>query len=232
MNCMDFRRITLAGYEQREGGYRQHKSDCKACAQFYDEAKRFNGRLEKSTRVRTPDDLKSRILLHQSMRLERSYRRMRNLQYALVASMLLAVGLVIGLLHDDNRMNLREAVIHYVATGDTLDSIGPDTDAGEIQSLLSEFGMTVNNELSPVLHAERCRIRKKESLLVQVQGSHGPVMLLFMPADPVTEPIAIEASYFSGLITPCPKGSVAIIGRKGEDIKALQKTVAESVQWF
>jgi hypothetical protein len=229
---MDFRRITLTGYDDHDDGFSQHRSGCRACAQFYEETQRFNGRLEQSTRVRTPDDLKSRILLHQSMRLEKSYRRMRNVQYTLVATVLLAVGLVIGLLHDNNRMNLQEAVINYVATGGTLESIGPDTKAGDIQSLLTEFGMSMSGELSPVLHAERCQIRNKKSLLVQVEGRHGPVMLLFMPADPVSEPIAIEAAYFSGLIAPCPKGSVAIIGKKGEDLKALQKTVAESVEWF
>lgn len=237
MNCMEFRRITLSGPADHDDDYLSHKRDCRSCAIFYEEIQKFDKKLNEASRIQTPEELEYRILLQQSLQREKPLKRLRSIPFALAATLLLAIGLVIGLQENDPDMNLDEAVIHYIATDQNIDRSTRLMQPSETDPLLREFGMAFKGNVNPVNYVERCKIRNKESLLIKIDGSVinsdlDTVILLYMPADPVDMPIAIQAAHFKGVITPCPRGSVAIIGREGEDLREIEEKIRNSIQWI
>lgn len=94
MNCLEFRRLCLAEPATQDTELMQHKRDCAGCAAFASDVNRLNKKLAPALRVDVPA---SRTILRQSLHGDfASHRQQRGL-YALVAGVLLVIGLIAGI---------------------------------------------------------------------------------------------------------------------------------------
>jgi hypothetical protein len=82
-----------------------------------------------------------------------------------------------------------------------------------------------------ITYAQPCVINGKDVPHLVIQGQRGPVTILLMPSERVTEATPIDGDSVKGVILPVGKGSIAIIGDREELLEPIQKSVMNSVTW-
>lgn len=82
-----------------------------------------------------------------------------------------------------------------------------------------------------ITYAQSCMIRDHDVPHLVIQGERGPITILLMPEESITDPQTISGDNINGVILPVGKGSIAIIGAREERLEQVQKRVLESVTW-
>lgn len=82
-----------------------------------------------------------------------------------------------------------------------------------------------------ITYAQSCVINGHRVPHLVIQGERGPVTILLMPEETVSEAISIDGAAVDGVILPVGDGSIAIIGEKGENLDRIETNVRESITW-
>ena len=90
---------------------------------------------------------------------------------------------------------------------------------------------TFERGTSLITYAQPCIINGNSVPHLVIQGQYGPVTILLMPEEHVSEATPIDGVSVKGVILPVGKGSVAIIGDREEQLEPIQKNVVNSVAW-
>ena len=90
---------------------------------------------------------------------------------------------------------------------------------------------TFERGTSLITYARPCIINGNSVPHLVIQGQYGPVTILLMPEEHVSEATPIDGVSVKGVILPVGKGSVAIIGDREEQLEPIQKNVVNSVAW-
>jgi len=231
MNCSEFRRICISTPDTVSEDYRAHKQQCPECAALTEEMGQFDRYLNEAIAIEPPSGLASRILLKQSFSDDKRNRRQSYVVYTLAASLLLAIGVSFGVLQHQGH-SLDEAVIAYIVNDLEPRRSELGIQSNELQQLFGSVGMKVSSNLGAVNYAQRCNIRDQVSLHLVLAGSKGPVTVIVMPEDTIENTIPIEHAYFKGVIVPCPRGSMAIVGEPGEPLEEVETRVRSAVTWL
>jgi hypothetical protein len=64
-----------------------------------------------------------------------------------------------------------------------------------------------------------------------MQGEHGPVTILLMPDEMISDPQVITGESVNGVILPVGDGSIAIFGEREESLDRIERKVLDSVAW-
>ena len=82
-------------------------------------------------------------------------------------------------------------------------------------------------------YAHSCFVRGEWVPHLVVQGERGPVMLLLLPHERVTEPVPLELPEegLAGVIVPLGEGSVAIMGETDESMEPIRERLNAAVEW-
>lgn len=95
MNCLEFRRSIMIEPDTAETKLLVHANECKACASFMREQQDFEHDLRNVTMMPVPEQLASRILLHQGTEANRQLAHQRR-WLATAVSMTLAVAVIMN----------------------------------------------------------------------------------------------------------------------------------------
>lgn len=82
-----------------------------------------------------------------------------------------------------------------------------------------------------ITYARSCVINGHEVPHLVIQGERGPVTILLMPEETISEPQHLEGVSINGVILPVGSGSVAIIGESEESLEKIQQQVLKSATW-
>jgi len=82
-----------------------------------------------------------------------------------------------------------------------------------------------------ITYAQSCKIRGRDVPHLVIQGEHGPVTILLMPDEMVSDPQAITGESVNGVILPVGDGSIAIFGEREESLDRIKRKVLDSVTW-
>ena len=88
-----------------------------------------------------------------------------------------------------------------------------------------------DRETSLITYAQPCVINGHDVPHLVIQGQHGPVTILLMPEENVTEVKSLDGENVKGVILPVGNGSIAIIGDRDELLEPIEKNVVNSVTW-
>ena len=230
MNCLEFRRRCIAEPDCREGDYLEHKAECNSCHTLSVEIDQFDRSLASAIKVQPPSDLASRIMLKQSMLLEKSRHRFNYGMYAMAASVLIMIGITFGF-YTSQKPTLDQAVIAYVTQHLQDSQKATSINEDQLRQLFKSVGLQLNDDLGVVALAERCYVNDTESLHIVLQGEKGPITILIMPHNQLAIQTIVANDYFTGIITPCPKGSLAILGGPGEELESIRQHIQSLVIW-
>ena len=226
MNCLDVRRLLLADPGSEDRDVHVHVRNCPDCAGFLQGLSAFESDLQQAAKLEVPEGLASRIIFKQQSIALQNYNRRRTL--TMVASLMF--GLMVLTYH----------FIAYDPFGikqDSLDQIALQHVKGELHHLEDRYNLSVH-QLNSVLknhgskltalpgrtinYAGSCPIRKNNGVHVVVNGARGPITVLFMTGEFVTQRSELKDQHFKGVIIPTRHGSMAIIGEDPKEIEQLE----------
>ena len=82
-----------------------------------------------------------------------------------------------------------------------------------------------------ITYAQTCVINGRKVPHLVIQGERGPVTILLMPDEMISEAVPLRDEFFEGAILPVGGGSIAIIGEHDENLDKIQESVMNSVTW-
>ena len=236
MNCLEFRRKLLEQPNCSDKEFLEHAATCAECNREHRHALQFESELFRAMDVEPPANLESRILhAVKPGRPQRSPIR-HPLWLASAASVLLLLGVWLSLsphwgLFSAGSPQLVSGVLEHIDNEPQAltarDAIAP----AQLQSLFAQFGASLTDDLGPVRHATRCRMRLQDGIHLVLAGRHGPVTVLIMPGDYLTGSVQVSSSHASGVIIPTDYGSMAVVGTKTEFVEGLVHRLQQAVGW-
>ena len=196
----------------------------------------------------TNDDARFEALLERALRIDvpepgvaaPPVRRSRWPLYAVAASVVLAVGVLVTRLDDaaffPSRDLASDVIVHVhhepMAIEDTPGVVPQPVPSGEFQDVLRSAGVRMTPVQPVVRYAKLCPFRGKMVAHFVVHGSGGPVTVLLLPDEDVPAAIPVEEDGFVGTIVPMEQGgSIAVVGEAGTAVDEIQREVAAAVQW-
>ncbi len=231
MNCIEFRHICISTPDSCDVAYLTHQQECCSCAKFARETGKFNHHLHEAVNVPPPPELAARILLRQSLARDKKSRLNYYLSSGLAACLLLVISMIFITSHTQEP-TLEQAIFAYINNNPQLQVTEHHVQNNELERLFTSVDMKLDGYLGTVNFAMPCYIREQISLHLIVAGSKGPVTVLMMPESTVNETIKVNNTNLYGIIVPCPKGSMAILGMSGEALDQIEKRFRNSVTWI
>lgn len=231
MNCIEFRHICITTPAAADTAYLAHQQECQSCAMFVREMGEFDRHLHEAVNVSPPHGLAARILLRQS--LARDKRSHLNYYFtgALAACLLLVIGVAFVTLHKQEPV-LEQAVIAYLNNNPQSSITERYVQKNELENLFTSVGMKLDGDIGTVIYAKPCYIRNQISLHLILTGSKGTITVIVMPETPVNGIIKVKNANLDGIIVPCPKGSMAILGTSGEALEQVEKHFRNAITWI
>lgn len=88
-----------------------------------------------------------------------------------------------------------------------------------------------DRDASLITYAQTCIINGKRVPHLVIQGEHGPVTILLMPDEKISDVTPLDGVNVQGVILPVGDGSIAIIGDREEALEPIKNNVVNSVTW-
>lgn len=234
MNCEEYREAIAA--EPTFDGGAGHLSECSACQQYRSEILALDDRISRALVLDVPELRLPELPETEADNVVTLADRRRvspPVWLAMAATVLLAavigVRLISGGVEYDS---LGEEVLAHLqhepyalrvsdtpVTNRRLGSVVP----GDVAQMDHSAGL--------ITYAQSCVINGHEVPHLVIQGEQGPVTILLMPEEMISEAIKLSDEFSDGVILPVGNGSIAIIGGRGESLEKIEQSVINSVMW-
>jgi len=219
--CRDARLAIGAEPDAVPPGLAEHLAGCAACSQFQREMIALEANIRRAL-AQAP--VAARI------RPQRRFSAWSG--WALAASILVALlsTLVIWSLRPAETL-AHEVVTHVKGEADSWSSSTP-VPASTVNVILRAAGVALDANSDSVVYARACRFRGHDVPHLIVKTSHGPVTVLILRNEHVGAREAFHESGMTGVITPAPQGSIAVLGRGDADMAEVSEQMRRSVRWL
>lgn len=234
MNCDEYREAITADPSRRDDD--GHADTCAACRDYRAEIEALDAEIAGALALdvpgyalpELPDVDASGVATLPARR-----KRMRPEWFALAATV--AVVAVLGVRMLDPGMGsatLAEQVLAHVdhEPQSLLPTNQPVSDA-ELRAAIPANVSTLDHSAGLVTYVRSCEINGHPVPHLVIQGEAGPVTILLMPEEPVSEAIPLRGEHVNGVILPVGGGSIAIIGTREERLEHIEREVLNSVTW-
>jgi len=159
---------------------------------------------------------------------------------AIAASVLLVVGLVgVNYFGRDPSTVIEQRIV--VALNETMpmydkmvvnQEIDPNIQEN-LHSLMQKVGLKKVGDMGEIYYCETKDINGSTSGIMVMPGKMGAVTVVFLMDKQVKARRSIDSQSMDGMIWPESRGTVAVIGHKGETmIDDIEQRVRNSMQWF
>jgi len=236
VNCLNFRRRWLTVPGARDIALAQHERVCSGCRQFARRGSEFERKLREALSIEVPADLAERIRQRWDSGEQAHKRQLRPLRYALVATLLLVVGLasLFGyefLASDSHEAALHRTIVQHI--NGELDQLYERNEIGmtQVGSLFARFGAELQGDLSRVAFARACRIGRHDGVHMVFKGRRGPVTVFYMDGAYVEDQSRIDGKRFTGVLLSVDAGSIAVVGERGELLAPVVERLKENLHW-
>lgn len=223
MNCLDFRRRLLADPGAIAPELVAHRDSCAACTGFASEQNQHERHLAAALRIAVPEGMQARLLLRQNLAEAQARRR----HLAMAASILITAGTV-GALAWVSQLSpaIDRAVLAHVREEPEHLKANARLSPREVNTALRPLGLTLASAPGEVNYAGICDIRQQPGAHLVVAGRQGPVTVLLLPSEQISSVRRFRDREWRGLIMPVNTGSMAIVGRPGEDLDEIARRLA------
>lgn len=233
--------------DNKDDGYLRHREECIDCARYADTTSALDRKLEDAMRIPVPEDLVNRIKLRQVIQDEQVSRRVRPMQLALAASVLLAVtlGTLFGYqIYSTNQYvsQLAASAVdhtrmerqgnHFVAEHEN-----PLRQKERFKQVLAAFGGSVMDDelaaLGDILHVQVCALDSIHGPVAHavIKGAQGEVTVYYVFGRKLRGREDFEQGQLKGMLVPAGRGNMAIIGDPGERLVAIADKLEHAIAW-
>jgi hypothetical protein len=210
----------------------EHLTTCAECAQFRREMIMLDGNirraLEHGPMTAPPVASVTRISNARAARQAKPSSSWSGWAWAACAAV--ASVLVIWALRPSDTL-AHELVAHVESESDSWSSDHP-IPATRTNDILAKAGVALDMSSDKVVYARNCLFRGHVVPHLVVTTSRGPVTVLLLPHEHVTQRTTFHEDGMTGVITPAPHGSVAILALGSESVDAAAREIQQSVRWL
>jgi hypothetical protein len=223
MNCLEFRRETLADPGRPSEAARAHASQCAACSQFRAETLKLDEAIVAGISVPVPEGFGQRMARNaRGPDVERRRRFM-----ALAASLALGVGIGAGAYVWERDDPLARASIDFVVDEEVNAILtSKPSDFSALQSVARALNVQIP-QVGEVRYIGTCPFQGTIAHHVVVMTEGGKATLLLLPDKAVGEKARASARGLRAVVAPARGGSVAIISG-ASDLARLEQIVNRS----
>ncbi len=234
MNCDDYQLALTENpdFEDKSG----HLQACADCQAFSREIRVLNERIRAAMELPVPPlrmpDLPD-LDLERVVTLEAPRRWSTPAWFAVAATVLLAVFLGVRFAGPDSpAVSLESQVLAHVDHEPMalLPSNSP-VDEAKLQRVVPANVARINHDAGLITFAETCPINGNPIPHLVLQGKTGPITILLMPEEKISETKTLSGERVHGVIVPVGNGSVAIIGTREEPLDEVRENIVNSVAW-
>lgn len=100
-----------------------------------------------------------------------------------------------------------------------------------LNSILQPVSMEVNGDLGNLIAARVCEVHKQKGAHIVVEGDQSPVAVLVMPHEQTRRRTAINHKGLSGFLMPIQGGTMAVVGKQGEQFEEIARRVRSAMRW-
>jgi hypothetical protein len=210
----------------------EHLTTCAECAQFQREMIMLDGNirraLEHGPMTAAPVASVTRISTARAARQAKPLSSWSGWAWAACAAV--ASVLVIWALRPSDTL-AHDLVAHVEFESDSWSSDHP-IPATRTNDILAKAGVALDMSSDKVVYARNCLFRGHVVPHLVVTTSRGPVTVLLLPHEHVTQRTTFHEDGMTGVITPAPHGSVAILALGSESVDAAAREIQQSVRWL
>jgi hypothetical protein len=227
MQCLEFRRAVGAEPAAASAAVLAHAAGCRPCAEYRRQMQALDGQIRRALEIPVPARAGSSAAAGGAT----SPRSTRWL--ALAASLVLAAGIGFGLWATAPRESLAVTVVeHLDHEPDAMVTTEGRVTPFALEDVLAKGGIRLRSGLEGVSYAKSCPIRGYSVPHLVVQTDYGPVTVLVMAHEHVTEAVPLREAGLAGTIVPAGPGSIAIIGGESAPIDEVRKQVLDAVEFL
>jgi hypothetical protein len=150
--------------------------------------------------------------------------------WALAASVAVASVLVIWALRPTETL-AHDIVAHVEYESDSWSSKQPVSPAA-VDGILAKAGVVLDMSSDKVMYARTCLFRGHLVPHLVVHTPSGPVTVLVLPDEKVTRKTNFHEDGMTGVITPAPHGSIAVLALGNDSVEAASEQIQQSVRWL
>lgn len=229
MDCLTLRRLVLADPHRADEAIIEHIADCRQCGSYKREICRLDYMLENAVKLPVPECLPARILVRQSNKSRRI--GVWGISAALAACCIIAVAIGLRVM-PPAAAQWQAAVQTYMNQTGSAPDLSLAVAHREVNAILQQLGVSLNADIGAIAAAAPCVIGNRKGAHLVVAGDYGPVTILIMPHADIREPVAFETAKMSGVIAPCPRGSIAILGSAMEPIEKIRQRFQRAITFI
>lgn len=207
MNCLDYRRVLLAGEGETEA-MRLHRLGCPACAETHHDHFAFEAELRAAMEVPVPEDLESRLARHGAAPANPARRRW--LAAASVAVLAAGGGLYAWRGRDDP---MAMACIDFVMKDEAKSiMMGAMPRAEAARMLADTLPLERIERIGRIQHIAPCPLGEGTAYHVILMVPQDKVTLLVMPDTPMSRRGRATQHGMHASVVPMGRGSVGVVG--------------------
>jgi hypothetical protein len=219
VNCLEFRRALGADPNHASAESLAHRAECPTCERYAQEMLRLNGLIKRALEVPVP--------AQQPIKTPRLQPRW----FAIAASALLTVGVVIGILSlGTPRDSLAAAVVAHLAhEPDAMTPTQVRVSNELLDGALRAKGLRLAHPMNNVSYLESCEIRGHLVPHLVVQTERGPVTVILLTEEKVKRTSRFDERQYHGMLVPMPRGAMAVIATDASVVDAVAENVKAAV---
>ena len=234
MNCEEYREAIAA--DPSFDGDTCDIAGCKACEEYRSEMQALDGRIERALAIDVPELVMPELpeIEAENVVTLTSRRRVSPpLWLAMAATVVLAAFLGVRFIGGGVEYDslAEEVLAHMEHEPYAMRVSDVPVSNSRLQYVVAKDVARMNHDAGLITYAQTCIINGHKVPHLVVQGQRGPVTILLMPDEKVSEAVPLRDEFFEGAILPVGDGSIAIIGGHDEDLDEIEKSVVNSVTW-
>jgi len=234
MNCDNYK--TAISAEPAFSDETGHTDSCASCQAFQKEILALNANVAKALELNVPalkmpelPDIDTQDV--SSLTARRSVSKVT--WFALAATVVLGAFVGLRVTQTDVEYgSLEEQLLAHIDHEPRALAVSstPVSDA-RLQWAVPTAVATMSHDGGLITYVQSCTINGETVPHLVIQGEHGPITILLMPNEKISESRRFDGVGVRGVILQVGNGSVAIIGDREETLDRVQKNVLDSVSW-
>jgi Protein of unknown function (DUF3379) len=228
MNCLDYRRATLADPNNLSDALADHERSCSSCAEFKRKSVAFEGRLADAVNVPVDSSLTSRIMLNHNLRRSGPGNWM-----AMAASIVAAVGVTLGAVLYSMAPDpaLLTASIEHVTGEPGAMKSQQKVSQQEMTAALNLSGAFIKAGFSNVTYLHDCPVPGGFGKHIVLQTEAGKVTVITMPSQNVAWSKVRKEGGLIAAVHPAKIGSYAVVAESERALKVAEQFINGHVVW-
>ena len=209
----------------------EHLASCPECAQFQRETLVLDANIRRVLEQASPSASPTSVTSIMGARMARRRKTDRAWRgWALAASVAIVSVLAVWVLRPIDTL-AHDVVVHV--EGEPMSwSSRQQVPPGAASEILAKAGVALDTSSDKVVYAQSCPFRGHKVPHLVVTTSRGPVTVLVLRYETVKKRVSFHENGMTGVITPAPHGSIAVLAKGDDNIDAVVAQMQQDVRWL